>query len=579
MNKKPSWLRERWREETTKRPFLLLMQHFAQRTVGGSDTSSEVDLGAGGALAVLAVPGAFTALALMGKYSSLIQWLSGLHLDPYRIAISDEYFFIVYSMAITGLVTLLRWDHLLPGRRDYVNLAPLPLQLRSIFLANVVALASMALIFAIDVNAVASFVFPMLVTYQAPTMGPFLKFAAAHILATMGISLFTFVALLALQGLLMAILPDALYRRVSLAVRTILLIFFFGLLISAFLLPLDVLNFRFGSRLAGTWWPPSWFLALFESRLAQLHSLAHMPGSVAIAALIAALALAVAAFALSYRRYFLRIPERSEGPSKRSRVSWLRFEWLNPLLRVWVRPGPETASFKFMLKTLMRNETHLLLFGIWVGIGALLSLETIAGTRAPSVSQDLQGGALVAAPLILAYAVIAGLRFVFDIPAMVEANWIFRLSDPSVESDAVARKLMAVCVLPWLLGVWLPIAGSKLGWQDASLVGAAHCLFLLVGIDVALLRFRKIPFTCSFTAGRDRMLKLLVVSFLTLAVAIPMLVIIENAILKHPWKLSILAVFIAAADWLIRTKAEKREVQYEDKGAPTFALLHLSGSD
>jgi hypothetical protein len=100
-----------------------------------------------------------------------------------------------------------------------------------------------------------------------------------------------------------------------------------------------------------------------------------------------------------------------------------------------------------------------------------------------------------------------------------------------------------------------------------------------VGIDVALLRFRKIPFTCSFTAGRDRMLKLLVVSFFTLAVAIPMLVSIENAILKHPWKLSILAVFIAAADWLIRTKAEKREVQYEDKGAPTFALLHLSASD
>lgn len=577
MNNKPSRLRERWRAEVVKRPFLLLMQHFAQRTVGGSDTSSDVDLGAGGALAVLAVPGAFTALALMGKYSSLVQWLRGMHLDPYRISISDEYFFIVYSMAITGLVTLLRWDHLLPGRRDYMNLAPLPLNLRSIFLANVAALASMALIFAIDVNAVASFVFPMLVTYQAPTMGPSFKFAAAHILATMGISLFTFVALLALQGLLMAMLPDALYRRVSLAARTILLIFFFGLLISAFLLPLDVLNFRFGSRLAGTWWPPNWFLALFESRLAQLHRQAHMPESVAIAALAAALGLAIAGFALSYRRYFLRIPERSEGPSKRSRVSWLRFEWLNPLLRVWVREGPETASFKFMLKTLMRNETHLLLFGIWVGIGALLALEAITGTRSAAVSRGLQGGAIVAAPLILAYAVIAGLRFVFDIPAVVEANWIFRLSEPSVESDVVSRKLMAACVLPWLLGIWLPIAGSRLGWQDAALIGAAHCLFLLVGIDLALLRFRKIPFTCSFSAGRDRMLKLLVVSFLTLAVAIPMLVSIENAILRHPWKLGLLAVFTGAADWLIRSKTEKRQVQYEDKGAPAFALLHLSG--
>jgi hypothetical protein len=573
----PYRLRRRWQEETVKCPFLLLIQHFAQRTVGASDTASDVDLSAGGALALLAVPGAFASFALMGKYSSLVQWLRGLHLDPYRLSISDEYFFIVYSMAITGLVTLLRWDHLLPGRRDYMNLAPLPLKLRSIFLANVTALASVALIFAIDVNVISSFVFPMFVTYQAATMRPFFEFAAAHVLATMGISLFTFLALLAIQGLLMAVLPDSTYRRVSLAVRTVLLVFFFGIFISAFLLPLTVLNFRFGSRLAGTWWPPVWFLSLFESRLPQLHHQALLPGSVAAEVLVLAFSMAALGFTLSYRRYFLRIPERPEGPSKPRRVGWLRFEWLNPLLRVWVRPGAETASFKFILKTLVRNETHLLFFGIWVGIGALLCLEMIAGTRAPSVSPGLQGGAIVAAPLILAYAVIAGLRFVFDMPAVIEANWIFRLSEPVVASDAVARKIMAVSVVPWLLGIWLPLAGSRLGWQNAALIGASHCLFLLVGIDLALLRFRKIPFTCSFTADRDRMLKLLITSFLTLVVVIPTLVSIENAIIKRPWKLALLAAFVATATWFIRTKTEKRQVQYEDKGAPAFALLHLSG--
>ena len=577
MNPKTSRIRQRWQIETAKRPFLLLVKHFAQRTVGGSDTASDVDLSAGGMLALLAVPGAFTSLALMGKYSSLVQWLRGMHIDPYRVSIPDEYFFVVYSMAITGLVTLLRWDHLLPGRRDYANLAPLPLKLRSIFLANVVALASIAVVFAIDVNVVSSFVFPMLVTYQAPTMYPFFAFVAAHVLASMGISLFTFLALLAAQGLLMAALPDSIYRRVSLVVRTGLLIFFVGLLISAFLLPLTVLNFRFGSRLAGGWWPPIWFVSLFESRLPQLHNQMHLPGSVAFEALALAFAMAVLGFTLSYRRYFLRISERPEGPSKPSRVRWLRFEWLNPLLHVWVHQGPETASFKFILKTLVRNETHLLFFAIWVGIGALLSFEAIAGTRAPSVSQQLQGGAMVAAPLILAYAIVAGLRFVFDIPAVIEANWVFRLSEPVVASDVVARKIMALSVLPWLLGIWLPLAGSRLGWQNAALIGASHCLFLLVGIDLALLHFHKIPFTCSFTADRDRMLKLLVTSFLTLVVVIPMLVSIENAIIRHPWKLTLLAAFAAAATWFIRSKTEKRKVQYEDRGAPAFALLHLSG--
>jgi hypothetical protein len=417
----------------------------------------------------------------------------------------------------------------------------------------------------------------MLVTYEAETMQPFFKFAVAHVLATMGISLFTFLALLAVQGLLMAALPDSTYRRISLVTRTVLLIFFFGLLISAFLLPLTVLNFRFGSRLAGTWWPPIWFLALFESRLPHLRSQLHLPGSAAIAALALALGMAVLGFTLSYRRYFLRIPEKPEGPSKPSPVRWLRFEWLNPLLQVWVRSGPETASFKFILKTLIRNETHLLFFGIWVGIGALLSLEAIAGTRAPSVSKNLQGGAIIAAPLILAYAIVAGLRFIFDIPAVIEANWVFRLSEPAVASEMVARKVMALCVLPWLLGVWLPLAGSRLGWQNATLIGAGHCLFLLIGIDLALWRFRKIPFTCSFKADRDRMLKLLVISFLTLVVVIPALVSIENAIVKHPWKLALLAAFTATATWFIRSKTEIQQVQYEDRGAPQFALLHLSG--
>jgi hypothetical protein len=242
-----------------------------------------------------------------------------------------------------------------------------------------------------------------------------------------------------------------------------------------------------------------------------------------------------------------------------------------------VRPGAEMASFKFIFKTLIRNEAHLLFFGIWAGIGALLSLEAIAGTRGPSVSQGLQGGAMVAAPLILAYTVIAGLRFVFDMPAVIEANWIFRLSEPEVASGAVARKIMALSVLPWLLGIWLPLAGSRLGWQNAALVGASHCLFLLVGIDLALLHFHKIPFTCSFAADRDRMLKLLVTSFLTLVVVIPMLVSVENAIIRHPWKLTLLAAFAAAATWFIRSKTEKRQMQYEDRGVPAFALLHLSG--
>ena len=98
-------------------PFLLLVRHFCARATGAS-SSSDVDFGIGGLLALLAVPGAFSSILLMEKYSSLLQWLRGqTHFNAYLSCLPDEYFFIVYSMSITGLITLLRWDQLLPDAR------------------------------------------------------------------------------------------------------------------------------------------------------------------------------------------------------------------------------------------------------------------------------------------------------------------------------------------------------------------------------------------------------------------------------------------------------------------------------
>lgn len=184
----------------------------------------------------------------------------------------------------------------------------------------------------------------MLVTYQAGTVHAFLEFAIAHVLATMGISLFTFFALLGAQGLLMAFFPGAIYRRVALLVRTILLIFFFGLLISAFLLPMSVLNFRFGSQLAGNWWPPMWFVSLFESLIGELRHQPRISESLGLTALAAAFGVAVLGFALSYTRHFVRIPETPEGPSRPSPTGRLSFDWLRPVLGLWMKPGPETAG-------------------------------------------------------------------------------------------------------------------------------------------------------------------------------------------------------------------------------------------
>src|SRR5215813_5112434 len=104
-------------------PFARLARHFLHELVRGS----ELDLGVGGLLAVLAAPGAFTAMLMLDKYSAFLNWYRGrLRDDLYITSIPDKYLFLSVAMAVTGIVTVLKWDRIVPDTQDYLNLGPLP---------------------------------------------------------------------------------------------------------------------------------------------------------------------------------------------------------------------------------------------------------------------------------------------------------------------------------------------------------------------------------------------------------------------------------------------------------------------
>ena len=132
--------------------------------------------------ALLASPGAFASLILLDKYSTLLQWLRGQrHFDFYRASAADEYFFIVLSMTVTSLVMLMRWNRLFPDRRDFANLACLPIPIHHIFVANLVALGGLGFLIAVDVNLVSAFVFPAFVTGSDGHWAAFATIALGHI--------------------------------------------------------------------------------------------------------------------------------------------------------------------------------------------------------------------------------------------------------------------------------------------------------------------------------------------------------------------------------------------------------------
>src|SRR3984893_14114466 len=204
-----SYLHARWKifAET---PFGCLVRLFVRRMFhGGGETSTEdLDLGVGVIIVLLAMPGVLVSLLMFEKYGSLIRFLRGDRVfDPFTATIPDEYFFIVLSMVVTGAAALWRWNCIFPDRRDYVNLAPLPVSIWSLFLANLCAILVLAAIFTVVVNAASLALFPLAVAGSQVSFSILLRYAAGHAVAVFLASAFSFFSVFAVAGLSMALVP------------------------------------------------------------------------------------------------------------------------------------------------------------------------------------------------------------------------------------------------------------------------------------------------------------------------------------------------------------------------------------
>jgi len=581
MKRLREWQRRRW-ERLLHRPFPRLMVHFGQRLFSGADDSGEgqMNLGVGAILALLATPGLFITVLLFDHYSSLVRiFRSGTaRFDAYAQSLPDQYFFFTFSMAITGIVTVLKWDSILPDRRDYMNLAPLPVPTRSIFLANLAAIVTVAVLFAIDVNAVSVFLFPYMVTMEQGTFHDCLRFAGIQATGVMLSSMFIFSALFALIGGMMAILPSQVFRRISLYARVLVVMAMLALLASSFAVARMLSDMGGHSLLR--WVPPVWFLGFARSLIGKAGAQLAALGALGLRVLLATIVLAVAAYALSYYRYFIRIPETLETPIRSREPRQLLPRWF--LDRVLLRSPFERACFRFALKTLARNERQSLIFGGFVGLGLVIASQTLlsafSSTRHSTPSSDL-----LSVPLILAYFVLCGARFVFDMPAELRANWAPQVIVDREKHDAVrlARKTMLSLIWPPILFIGFPLYANSWGWA----IAAGHTAVVLVCsyclADFLLHRFRKIPFTCAYSPWKQHATVAIIFYGLGFLAFTSIPTNLERSVMRHPWALWLLAAGILGAWQLFRRfrydSLDPTELIFEDVPAPPFEMLNLSG--
>ncbi|MGH9567525.1 MAG: hypothetical protein ACRD4I_16215, partial [Candidatus Angelobacter sp.] len=194
-----------------------------------------MDIGIGAVLAILFAPGTFVAVGLMFfKYSPLLLYLRQVtHFNAYLVSFPDEYFFSVLSLTAAGAMAVWKWDSLLPDRRDYGNLAHLPIRGGHIFLANLLALLFLAAVVSIDINLGSSLLFPLVACWTVPSFAYTAIFFATHLISVVLAAIFGFMAVLAILGVLMALLPYRTFRKCSVYVRSALLIFFVALLMTS----------------------------------------------------------------------------------------------------------------------------------------------------------------------------------------------------------------------------------------------------------------------------------------------------------------------------------------------------------
>ncbi len=535
-------------EPYSRRPFPTLLRVFIGRVFhgGGDSGASEMDVALGVVLILLALPGLMVSLLLFEKY--MILSFGGF--DPFVATIPDEYFFIVLSMVVTGTAAVWRWDALFLDRRDYTNIVPLPISLRRIFLGNFAAILLLAIALTVDVNAASFVLFPVaVVDSQVSLKVLLLQFAAGHAVTVVLASVFSFFAVFAIIGLLMAILPYTLFRRISLYVRFLIALFFLALLATSFAVTSFLGQLASVSKVAVNLLPPVWFLGLGQTLWGNganpfFAAMTHT----AIFALGISLAISILSYALSFRRAFIRIPETTEvGPLPRTQFHLLPVSLFD---RIFLSDPPQRACFHFITRTLLRSEAHLQIASAFVAMGLVVSVQSLASAFHANAANSLHipSEDLLAIPFILSFSIIIGIRLAFEIPSDLRANWVFAvwIDSNALQTRPIARKILLTFSLAPLVPICFVSSAILWGFGIALLHTAVFTASTIAFVELLLLRFRKIPFTCSYPPFQSHSALVFVAYLFGFVIFTSYLPELELWSLADPWRVTLFLPLIAA---------------------------------
>jgi hypothetical protein len=313
--------------------------------------------------------------------------------------------------------------------------------------------------------------------------------------------------------------------------------------------------------------PSVWFTGLYDLFLPDAHGLFASLGLHSLRMLGAAIALFAVTWTVGFTRHYRRTLEAEDtGPRVRSATR------PNPL----VRSPEERAIFQFSGKTLARSRKHQLFLATYLSVGIALAVNFAARVHSGKLVLSEDGAR--AFPFLIAFFVVSGFRAVFQFPAELASNWLFRLTEMRWAETArgVARKRVLISGLAPVLLLMLPAEVAICGGWRAPL----HNLFQFAAgallIELMFWTFDKVPFTCSYFPGRTNLSILFVVYLYGFSYYSFQTADLEATLEQHPWYAPLF--FAAAAVLLILSWRHRRDPESTrfDASEPAIQGLNLT---
>lgn len=467
--------------------------------------------------------------------------------------------FIIMAMVGTAAVSLVIWENVFPDRRDAFILGPLPLRTRTMVTARLGALAGLMAMIALGASLPSALFYGLVAGGFSP--GGILRTMASHFIATTGASAFAFLFLLALQGLLINLVPGRWLQRAMILLQFVFVVAALEglLLMHPVVHGLEQVLAPAGGGVPSWmyWVPPAWFLALYEV-LAGTARPIRAYALPAVGAVGGLFVLAFGLYAITFRRLMRRAVEA--GDSERTAAGGEREPSVARAAALLTRSPVAGAVCRFAVITVLRSRRHRLLLTIFAGVGTTAAAMSVVVPFTRGRLASMFGPeAVLPVGLVLIFFTVVGLRTLFAIPAEPSANWVFKLSDAE-DARLHVRGAVAAIVALGVLPVVLLLLPLHLYTQGAGVTAIHSALLLAAGAllaEVVLNGFHRVPFTSAYNAPATRVSlrwPLWLAGFLLFSFTLSA---VEARLLVRPLRAMLLVAAVAVAAAAVRWVRER----------------------